>query len=181
MRTVHVALNVADSRFVASGTHPGQTIQINAPKALGESRGPTGFSATELLLAATGACSAWDVVEIIRKRRQAVTALEVTVEGEQASDRPWQYEHITLHFRIQGPELRRGVVERVVRLSCVRYCSVLATVRAVARIHATIELLDEEGRSSGRRTVNLALDPSEPAFVRAEELVLSDPPTTEED
>lgn len=162
MKSVSVTLAPGADRFVALGSHRGEQIDVNAPKLPGERRGPTGFSATELLLAAAGACSAWDVVEIVRKRRQAIAGLEVTVDGEQAAEPPWQYERITLHFKLHGDGLRRSVLERVIRLSCVRYCSVLATLKGVARIEATLELVDAQGVSSGRQPVSLAIEPAEP-------------------
>ena len=83
------------------GRHDGQSISINAPADLGDDeRGPTGFSATELLLAGAGACAAWDVVEILRKRRAQVAALEVTVDAEQGREAPWTYRSVTLHFHV---------------------------------------------------------------------------------
>lgn len=86
MRKVAISWDVEAGRFVALGSHAAQPIAINAPRAADEKRGSTGFSATELLLAGAGACSAWDVVEILRKRRHQIDSLEVTVEGEQAPD-----------------------------------------------------------------------------------------------
>jgi putative redox protein len=160
MRTVQVSWDASAGRFVARGSHAAHQIVINAPRAPSESRGSTGFSATELLLAGAGACSAWDVVEMLRKRRHEVASLEVAVEGQQAADPPWAYERVTLHFRILGRGLRPRVLERVVRLSCLNYCSVLATVGGVAEVAATIEILDESGTSGGRRPVSLAEPPS---------------------
>jgi putative redox protein len=138
--------------------HP---IAINAPRLPDETRGSTGFSATELLLAGAGACAAWDVVEILRKRRARVTGLEVTVEGEQQPDPPWTYNRFALHFRVAGDGLTLPVVARVVRLSIVRYCSVISTIAAAAAIEATVELVSPDGSTSGRRMIELAI-PSSP-------------------
>jgi putative redox protein len=155
MRTVAISWDSSAGRFVARGSHAAHPIHINAPRAEDETRGSTGFSATELLLAGAGACSSWDVVEILRKRRHDIESLDVTVEGEQAADPPWAYERVALHFRISGRQLRRQVLERIVRLSCLRYCSVLATLAGVARIEATLELVDVDGESGGRQPVPL--------------------------
>ena len=156
MKTVAISLDAANGRFVAEGTHRGQLVHINAPKADdGGSRRPTGFSASELLLASAGACTAWDVLEMIRKRRHELSALEVAVDGAQDEVAPWAYRQITLHFRLHGKGLRPKVVERVIRLACVRYCAVLATVRGVAQVAATMELVDGEGSTSGRLPVSL--------------------------
>ena len=163
MRTVNVRWDGALERFTALGTHRGQELVINAPHTPGAHHPPTGFSATELLLAGAAACSAWDVLEILRKRREQISSLEVTVEGHQQADPPWTYERLVLHFRIAGTNLVPSVMSRVLRLSIVGYCSVLATLRGVAQIEATLELVDAEGVSSGRLSVSLDVEPVESA------------------
>jgi putative redox protein len=140
MRTVTIQWHPDEERFTASGTHPGQVVVINAPHEPGSHHPPTGFSATELLLAGAGACSAWDVVEILKKAREPVTGVEVRVNGEQATEPPFAYQAISVHFLVRGQGLRAASVERAVRLSCERYCSILATVRGVARVVSTYEV-----------------------------------------
>lgn len=161
MRTVSISWDQEVGRFTALGTHPNQRIAINAPRLESEDRGPTGFSATELLLAAAGSCAAWDVVEILRKRRASVHSLEVTVEGDQAPEPPWSYSRVVLNFRIVCERLTYPVVARVIRLSIVRYCSVINTIAAAASIEATVEVVGMDGTSTGRKHIELAL-PSEP-------------------
>ena len=97
------------------------------------------------------------MVEILRKRRAAVELLEVQVEGEQRTEPPWSYESVTLHFRVAGEGLTVAVLARVIRLSVVRYCSVIATLVGVAAIAATIELIAGDGTTSGRRPIELAI------------------------
>ena len=164
MRTVSVSWDKESDRFVALGSHTDHPITINAPRTPEQTHGATGFSATELLLAGAGACSAWDVVEIMRKRRAAISTLDVTVEGEQQDDPPWTYRRIALHYRVIGDGLTFAVIARVVRLSIVRYCSVITTIAAAAAIEATVELVGADGTSTGRRHVELAI-PFEPGAV----------------
>jgi putative redox protein len=143
---------------VALGRHIDQTIAINAPPAPDDAdQAPTGFSATELLLAGAGACAAWDVVEILRKRRAQVSGFDVSVDGEQQPDPPWSYRSVALHFRISSDSLTVPVVARVIRLSMVRYCSVIATLAGVAAISATVELVSADGASTGRQPIELSL------------------------
>ena len=163
MRRVTVAWDKDAGRFVALGTHRERTIHINGPAEPGSGRPPTGFSATELLLAGAGACAAWDVVEILRKRRARLSGLDVTVESDQLPDPPWTYQRIAVHFRVGCDEMSVPVLARVVRLSVVRYCSVITTVAGVAAIEATVELVDGSGGSSGRHHVELALPYVAPA------------------
>ncbi|MEP7379001.1 MAG: OsmC family protein [Chloroflexota bacterium] len=158
MRTVSVSWDKERGRFTAVGKQPAHAIVINAPALLTEvDPMPTGFSPTELLLAAAGGCSAWDVVEILRKRRAHVDALDVVVDGTQAEDAPWAYREVALHYRIAGDGLKIAVLARVIRLSIVRYCSVISTIAGVAAISATVELVDRGGTTTGRVPIELAL------------------------
>ncbi len=141
MRTVRVAWEPETERFKASGTHPGATIAINAPHEPGSDHPATGFSASELILAGVGSCAAWDIVEILRKGRQDVTGIDVRVEGTQDPQQPWPYRSIVLHFTIRGRDVSESAVERAIALSAERHCSAIATVRGVAQISTTFEVL----------------------------------------
>ncbi len=190
MRTVTVSWDQQGGQFVALGSHIAHPIAINAPRSPEETRGSTGFSATELLLAGAGACAAWDVVEILRKRRAQIADLEVAVEADQQPEPPWTYSRVALHFRVTGDRLSVPVLARVIRLSIVRYCSVITTIAAAAAIEATVELVATDGTSAGRRHIELAipaLPTSEPAFLESdvaaiglpEPIADEDPPTAE--
>jgi putative redox protein len=137
MKVVTVTWEPGLNRFDAIGTHRGQHVLVNAPHDAGR---PTGFSASELLLASAGSCSAWDVIEILRKKRQRVAGVQVEVRGEQATAQPKPFIDVTLVYRVSGAGLERAAVERAVRLSAERYCPVIATIRGVARVSTQIEL-----------------------------------------
>lgn len=143
MRTVDVTWDQVAESFTASGTIRGHEIAINAPAQPDVKRRPTGFSASELLLAGIGSCSAWDVVEILRKTRTVVAGLAVRVTGEQDADPPWTYRAIHLHFTVTGTGIDPAVVERAIRLSVDKYCSVIATVRGTATITDSVEIVAE--------------------------------------
>jgi putative redox protein len=158
MRTVNVSWDKQAGRFTAVGRQPGQVLAINAPALPTEAdRPPTGFSATELLLAGAGSCSLWDVVEILRKRRADIDAIDVAVEGHQDSEPPWAYNRVGIHYKIAGDRLNVPVLARVIRLAIVRYCSVISTLAGVAAIEASVEIVEPDGSSSGRVPIELAL------------------------
>ena len=138
MKQVTVAWQPELDRFEANGHIRDQPIAINAPH---EGR-PAGFSASDLLLASIGGCSAWDVVQILDKQRQKVASVKATVTAEQAEDPPWRFTTIDVHFEVGGEGLRQKLVERAVRLSCDRYCSVIATVRGVAEVTSHVTVVD---------------------------------------
>ena len=127
-----------EHRFVAVGSNEGRAIVLNAPHP--EGTPATGFSPAELVLAGAGACSAWDVVQILRKGRQEVGGLEVRVVGTQQAERPWPFRDVRLHYVVSGRDLKPGLVRRAVRLSHERYCSVIATIRGAAKIGYTLEI-----------------------------------------
>lgn len=140
MKSVTIDWQPTLARFEARGGHAGQTVVINAPHD-GE---PTGFSASELLLAGAGACSAWDVVEVLHKQRQRVTAIQVQVEGDQASAPPWVYRHVRLRFTVSGHRLNADKVRRAVALSEHKYCAVIGTIRGVAEVTCVVDVREAD-------------------------------------
>jgi putative redox protein len=152
MKTVTIDWDPVAERFVAEGTHRGRLVDINAPRTLpeGEGRhGPSGFSASELLLAAAGSCAAWDVVEIVRKQRQDVRALSVQVEGVQAEDAPWAYQSVALRFSVRGRGLDQAALRRAITLAVDQYCSVVATIRGVASVSSEVEIIEDTDTLDG--------------------------------
>ncbi|HET7678444.1 MAG TPA: OsmC family protein [Candidatus Limnocylindrales bacterium] len=143
MRHVTVTWRPDEGRFDALGKNP-VAIPVNAP----HEGDPEGFSAADLLLAGVGACSGWDMVEILRKQRQDVTGVVVRVIGEQATEPPWAFGRIEVEYTVAGRKLRRRGVERAIRLSCDKYCSVIATVRGVATVVTSLVLVDADTAAS---------------------------------
>ncbi|MGZ3585721.1 MAG: OsmC family protein [Candidatus Limnocylindrales bacterium] len=138
MKTVTVSWQPEADRFEAHGGHRDQRIRVNAPH-----EGPaTGFSPAELLLAGAGACSAWDVVEILRKQHQPLTSLTVSVEGHQHEGPPHQFERVELIFRATGHGLDASKVQRAVALSEERYCSVVASLRGAVQVSCRVEVAE---------------------------------------
>lgn len=94
------------------------------------SSGKEGPSPTQLLLLSLGGCMGVDVVDILRKSRVPVEALEVEVEGDRVAESPRRFEAIRLTYRVRGPsDDDEDKLQRAVQLSKDRYCSVLHTLR----------------------------------------------------
>ena len=77
----------------------------------------------ELMLMGLGCCSAYDVVHILNKGRQAITDCQADLTAERSSEVPAVFTRIHLHFTITGRDLNPSRVERAVRLSVEKYCS----------------------------------------------------------
>lgn len=95
----------------------------------GENRGP---SPVEALLSAVAACSAIDVLAILKKKQQDVTAYRIEVEGERPpqGQYPRPFTSIVVTHIVTGNDIDPAAVARAVELSDGKYCSVIATLRA---------------------------------------------------
>jgi putative redox protein len=103
----------------------------------------TGSKPSDLLLIALGACSAVDVVNILNKKRQKLTGLQVHVSGEQDADPPWTFRKIHVEYVVRGKGLSERAVQQAIELSEGKYCSVAATVRGVAEITSSFQVVEE--------------------------------------
>ena len=102
-----------------------------------------GMKPSELLLVALSGCTAVDVVDILAKKRQTLTGLEISASAEQDSDPPWTFRKIHLVYKLRGKGLTEQAVEQAIALSEEKYCSVAATVRGKAEITYSFEITNE--------------------------------------
>ena len=95
-------------------------------------------SPMELVLIALCACTASDVVGILRKKREPFARLEVRATAERAETFPKVYTSIRLIYRVGG-NVTHKAMEDAVRLSKEKYCSVSAMLEKTAKIEFEIE------------------------------------------
>jgi putative redox protein len=100
-----------------------------------------GMKASDLLLVAAAACSAYDVVEILTKQREPLQDLVVHCQGDQQSDPPYKFTRINLHYVFKG-SLNPKKVEKAIQLSEDKYCAVTNTLRPGVPITSDYEILD---------------------------------------
>lgn len=119
------------------GTPPGGHSIIIDTK--GENRSaPTPL---ELLLVSVAACTASDVVSILQKKRQRVTAYKVEVTGERREEYPRAFIAFDIHHIVYGDDVSEQAVRQAIELSDTKYCSVAATVRPTAAIRTSFEII----------------------------------------
>jgi putative redox protein len=97
----------------------------------------------ELVLVGTGACTAYDVVLILKRGRHDVRGCDVKVEAERAQTDPKVFTRIEFRFVVHGRNLPRDAVERAVRLSHEKYCSASVMMAKTAQLEYSIEVLEE--------------------------------------
>ena len=94
------------------------------------------------LLAAVAACEAMDVISLLRKKRQRVTAYEVHMSGERSPEHPRRFLNMLLVHRLTGHELSPAAIEDSLRLTTEKYCSVYHCIRPDLPITTRYELTE---------------------------------------
>jgi len=111
---------VEDAMFVGESGSGHCVVMDGPPEAGGHN---LGVRPMEMLLLGMGGCTAFDVVLILRKARQAVADCVVEIEAERATENPKVFTSIHVHFIVSGRDLKPTQVERAVTLSAEKYCS----------------------------------------------------------
>jgi putative redox protein len=111
-----------------------------------------GIRPMEMLLIGLGGCTAFDVVQILRKGREDVTDCEVDVTAERAETDPKVFTKIHIDYKVSGRNLAPAKVERAIQLSKEKYCSASIMLGAVATITHAWTAVDEGSRSSVQRS-----------------------------
>lgn len=100
-----------------------------------------GNSPMELVLMGLCGCTGYDVVSILKKKREPLTSIEIRAEAERAPNPPLVFTKIKLIYRIGG-KVSHKAAEDAVRLSKEKYCSVSAMLDKTAKITTEIEYVD---------------------------------------
>jgi putative redox protein len=106
--------------------------------------GGKAMSPMEMLLVALAGCTGADVISILEKKRQNVTALEVRVRGDRAAEPPRKYTHVEIVYVVTGHGVDPEAVRRSIELSETKYCSVSASLGGVPKITTRFEIREAE-------------------------------------
>ncbi|HLB47435.1 MAG TPA: OsmC family protein [Anaerolineales bacterium] len=105
--------------------------------------GPKGASPMEVVAMAAGGCTAADVIDILRKKRQDVTGFEVNVVGLRSSEHPMVFTEIDLEYVVRGRSIDPKAVERSIELSLTKYCSVNSMLQHSVKINSRYRIIEE--------------------------------------
>ena len=97
----------------------------------------------ETVLAGTGACTAYDVVLILKRGRHDVRGCRVHVTSERAPTDPKVFTKINLHFTVRGRGVPEGAVQRAIELSHEKYCSATIMLAKTAEVTTSYELVED--------------------------------------
>jgi putative redox protein len=125
---------IGEEKFVAASPS-GHAIVVDSDRQTNSAPGPM-----ELVLMALGACTATDIVIVMKKKRQKLETLEVICSGERATEPPTVYTKLEILYRLRG-DLDEAAVKHAIELSEEKYCSVAAMLKKTAKISWRYEIL----------------------------------------
>ncbi|WP_300441260.1 OsmC family protein [Christiangramia sp.] len=105
---------------------------------------PKGSSPMDLILRGIAGCSSIDVVMILKKQNHKLEDLRVEVDGYREDGAiPKVFKKIHLDFILKG-DIPASKVERAVKLSMDKYCSVSKMLEKAAEISYSVQLNGEK-------------------------------------
>lgn len=129
---------------LSSGGHT--VVMDGPPEGGGRNLGPRPM---EMLLLSMAACSAYDVISILRKSREDITDCEILISAKRAPDHPRVFTDIHLHFIVSGKNVKHHNIERAIKLSAEKYCSASIMLGATAKITHDFESVETEESGAG--------------------------------
>ncbi len=100
-----------------------------------------GAGPMEYVLVGLAGCTGMDVIDILKKKRQDVSGLEVHVEGRRSDSVPAVYTEIEISYTVHGKNIAPEAVERAIHLSETKYCSVGAMLGKTAKIKTRYQIV----------------------------------------
>jgi len=107
-----------------------------------------GFRPIELMAISLGGCTAMDVMSILQKKRQDVTAFEVKVHAPREATHPKVITSAVIEYVVTGREISAAAVERAIELSATRYCPAQTMLGQVFPIELRYSIFEEQPDSS---------------------------------
>jgi putative redox protein len=135
-----VTVKWMDHLTMVAETASGHALVMDGPPDIGgQNLGPRPM---ELLLVGLGGCTTVDVIMILEKARQQVIDCRVEVSAERADAIPKVFTKIHVHYVVSGKGLDPKKVERAVKLSAEKYCSVSKMLEQAAEITHDFEIVE---------------------------------------
>ena len=139
VRTAHARWVEGKEFDIATGS--GHHVVLDTlEKGGGSNRGP---SPMEYVLVGLAGCTGIDVLDILEKKRQDVSGLEVHVEGTRSESIPAIYTDIEICYIVRGKNIARAAVKQAIHLSETKYCSVGAMLNKAAKFKTRFEIAEE--------------------------------------
>lgn len=130
---------IEEFQFVGESGSGHATVMDASPEA-GKTR--IGMTPMEMLLVAAGGCTGMDVASVLKKKRQDVIDIQVSISGEKAESHPQRFVNIKLEYTITGRNISDDAVKKAIELSMEKYCSVKATLEGSAKVGFSYQIVN---------------------------------------
>lgn len=134
-------LGTADSGF---------SVQMDADASLGGTN--SGVRPMEMIALGLAGCTGMDVLSILRKKRQQITAFEVKVNAPRSPEYPKVFTSALITYMVTGKSVEETAVLRSIELSITKYCPVQFMLAQVIPMELHYEIYEEEGHGNRRLT-----------------------------
>lgn len=125
-------------RFIGE-TDSGHLVVMDAPKESGgENLAPSPMT---ILLTTLGGCTGMDVVSILKKMKEKVANFSIEIGAQRREEHPRIFSEIEMVYKFQGEDLNRENIEKAVKLSFEKYCSVGAILKFSCPVKYRIEII----------------------------------------
>ncbi len=131
---------IENSTFVAQSGSGHAVVLDGPPEAGGQN---LGVRPMEMVLMGLGGCTAFDVVDILKKKREQVSGCVVEIEAERAETTPKVFTKIHVRYIVTGKDIKEESVKRAVELSAEKYCSVSLMLGKTAAMTHDYQILNE--------------------------------------
>ena len=124
--------------FVGESASGHAVVMDGPPDIGGQNLGPRPM---EMVLLGLGGCTAVDVIMMLKKSDQDVRDCHIEVFAERADSIPKVYTKIHVHYKVYGKDLAENKVERAVKLSSEKYCSVSKMLEKAADVSHDYQII----------------------------------------
>ncbi|RYE27895.1 MAG: OsmC family peroxiredoxin [Sphingobacteriaceae bacterium] len=116
----------------------GNTLAMDASPAIGGEN--KGFRPMETVLAGLGGCSAIDMISILKKQKEPIEDLKISINGHRfEGQEPALFETIDIEFHVFG-QVNEAKIQRAMELTFTKYCSVAMILNKTAKINFSYKL-----------------------------------------
>ena len=121
----------------------GFTVPVGADPSVGGA--DDGFRPLELLALSLAGCTAMDVMSILQKKQESVSAFEVRFHGRRQAEHPKVFTSVRLVYHVTGRNVSAASVRRAIELSITKYCPAFAMLGKAFPIEVLYEIYGDEG------------------------------------
>lgn len=129
-----------EMQFVANTASGHSVVMDAAPEVGGQNLAARPM---EMVLVGLGGCTAIDVVMMLQKSKQDIVDCHIEVSAERSDSIPKVFTKIHLLYKIYGRNLEENKVERAVKLSAEKYCSVSKMLEQAAEMSYSFEMIEK--------------------------------------